>query len=98
MRIATRIPVKYKPVTTNHPCSGKKAWVKKAYTGTLAEQLMKGVKRTVILRSRSEEQGAGSHHERAPCRPKPMSIGTKLLPESPSFLKSLSMMKATLAI
>ena len=97
MRIATRIPVKYKPVITNHPCSGKKAWVKKAYTGILAEQLMKGVKRTVIFRSRSEGRvrvaiTAGT------VQPKPMSIGTKLLPESPSFLKSLSMMKATLAI
>ena len=31
-------------------------------------------------------------------QPKPTSMGTMLRPERPSFLKSLSMIKATLAI
>ena len=49
------------------------------------------------MRSRSDESVlvaiiAGTEH------PKPRSKGTKLLPESPIFLKSLSIIKAILAI
>jgi len=51
----------------------------------------------VIFRSRSDGRvrlamTPGTVH------PKPTSMGTMLLPESPSFLKSLSMIKATLAM
>ena len=51
----------------------------------------------VIFLSRSEEtvrvaMMAGTE------QPKPMSIGTKLRPERPSFLKGLSITKATRAI
>ena len=50
-----------------------------------------------MRRSRSEERVrvammAGTE------QPKPMSIGTKLRPERPSFLKGLSITKATRAI
>ena len=65
--------------------------------GSLAEQLMKGVSRMVIRRSRSLERVrvammAGTLH------PKPMSMGTKLRPERPILRKSLSITKATRAI
>jgi len=65
--------------------------------GIFAEQLIYGVRSTVILRSRSEESvrvamTAGTE------QPNPMSIGTKLLPESPIFRSSLSMTNATRAI
>ena len=64
---------------------------------SFAEQLINGVRRIVILRSRSEGNvllaiTPGTVH------PKPTSIGTILLPESPIFLSSLSITKATLAI
>ena len=65
--------------------------------GSLAEQLMKGVSRMVILRSRSLERVrvammAGTLH------PKPMSMGTKLRPERPILRNSLSITKATRAM
>ena len=65
--------------------------------GSLAEQLMKGVSRMVIRRSRSLERVrvammAGTLH------PKPMSMGTKLRPERPILRKSLSITKATRAM
>ena len=65
--------------------------------GSLAEQLMKGVSRMVIFRSRSLERVrvammAGTLH------PKPMSMGTKLRPESPMRRSSLSITKATRAM
>ena len=65
--------------------------------GIFAVQLIKGVSRIVILRSRSlgrvrVDMTAGTVH------PKPMSMGTMLLPESPIFRSSLSMKKATLAM
>ena len=65
--------------------------------GIFAEQLMYGVSRIVILRSRSLDTVrvamiAGTE------QPKPMSIGTMLRPERPIFRKSLSMTKATRAM
>ena len=65
--------------------------------GSLAEQLMKGVSRMVILRSRSEGRvrlamTPGTVH------PKPMSIGTMLRPERPMRRSSLSITKATRAM
>ena len=58
---------------------------------------MYGVRRMVILRSRSEETVrvamiAGTE------QPKPMSIGTMLRPERPMRRRGLSMTKATRAI
>ena len=65
--------------------------------GSLAEQLMKGVSRMVIFRSRSLDRvrvamTAGTE------QPKPMSMGTKLRPERPSFRRGRSITKATRAI
>ena len=62
-----------------------------------AEQLIYGVKSIVIFLSLSDETvlvaiTAGTE------QPKPMSMGTKLLPESPIFLRGLSITNATLAI
>ena len=58
---------------------------------------MKGVSMIVIRRSRSLESVlvammAGTE------QPKPISMGTKLLPERPMWRKSLSITKATLAM
>ena len=58
---------------------------------------MKGVRRIVILRSRSlgsvrVDMTAGT------VQPKPMSIGTMLRPERPILRSSLSMKNATRAI
>ena len=63
----------------------------------MAEQLIKGVSRMVIFRSRSDEtvrvaMMAGTE------QPKPTSIGTKLRPESPMRRSSWSMTKATRAM
>ena len=60
-------------------------------------QLIKGVRRIVILRSRSlgsvlVDITAGT------VQPKPINSGTILRPESPSLRSSLSITKATLAI
>ena len=65
--------------------------------GSLAVQLIKGVRRMVIFRSRSlvrvrVDITAGT------VQPKPMSMGTMLLPDRPIFRSSLSMTKATRAI
>ena len=65
--------------------------------GSFAEQLMNGVSMTVILRSCSEGSVrvamiAGTE------QPNPISMGTKLRPESPSLRSSLSMTNATRAI
>ena len=62
-----------------------------------ADQLMNGVSSIVILRSRSLDNVlvaiiAGTE------QPNPISIGTKLLPDRPSFLSGLSITNATLAI
>ena len=65
--------------------------------GILAVQLMKGVRRMVILRSRSlgrvrDAITLGTLH------PKPMSRGTMERPESPRRRSSLSMTKAMRAM
>ena len=62
--------------------------------GILAEQLINGTSSIVIFRSRSEDRVrvaiiAGTE------QPKPISIGTKLRPESPMRRRSLSMTNAT---
>ena len=67
------------------------------YIGSFAEQLINGVRRMVIFLSRSDASVlvdiiAGTE------QPKPISIGTKLLPESNIFLSSLSITNAILAI
>ena len=62
-----------------------------------AEQLIKGVKRIVILRSRSEGSVRLAMTP-GTVQPNPTSIGTMLRPESPIFRRSLSITKATLAI
>ena len=64
--------------------------------GSFAVQLIKGVRKIVILRSRLlgkvlVAMTAGTVH------PNPISIGTMLRPESPIYRSSLSMKKATLA-
>ena len=63
----------------------------------MAEQLIKGVSRMVIFRSRSE----GSVRlaiTPGTVQPKPMSMGTMLRPERPMRRSSLSITKATRAI
>ena len=65
--------------------------------GILALQLIKGVSRMVIFRSRSELRVrvaimAGTE------QPKPMSMGTMERPDRPIFRSSLSMTKATRAM
>ena len=65
--------------------------------GSLAEQLMKGVRRMVIFRSRSEGRVRLAITP-GTVQPKPMSMGTMLRPERPIFRRSLSMTKATRAI
>ena len=65
--------------------------------GSLAEQLMNGVSRIVILRSRSlgsvrDAMIAGTE------QPNPMSIGTMERPDRPILRSSLSMTNATRAI
>ena len=75
----------------------KNAAQRSPYTGSLAEQLMKGVSMTVILRSCSEgsvrvDMIAGTE------QPNPMSMGTKLRPERPKRRRTLSMTKATRAM
>ena len=74
-----------------------KAAVKNPYIGNLALQDINGVNKIVIFLSRSEGNVrdaiiAGTEH------PKPINIGTKLLPDSPIFLNALSITKATRAI
>ena len=62
-----------------------------------AEQLIYGVSRMVIFRSRSEDtvrvaMMAGTE------QPKPMSMGTMLRPDRPILRRGLSMTKATRAM
>ena len=78
----TKIPVAYSKIMTNAALLGKKAAVNIAYIGSFALQLIKGVKRMVIRRSLSldnvlVDMMAGTE------QPKPISIGTKLLPDRP---------------
>ena len=75
----------------------KNAAVNNAYIGSFAEQLINGVNNIVIFLSLAEGSVlvaiiAGTEH------PKPISIGTKLLPDKPIFLKILSIKNATRAI
>ena len=65
--------------------------------GSFAVQLINGVKRIVIFRSLSDGSVLLAMTP-GTVQPKPTSIGTMLLPDSPSFLRSLSMIKATLAM
>ena len=58
---------------------------------------MNGVRRIVILRSRSDGSVRLAMTP-GTVQPKPISIGTILLPERPILRRSLSMTKATLAI
>ena len=65
--------------------------------GIFAEQLINGTSSMVIFLSRSEDSvlvamTAGTE------QPKPISMGTKLRPDSPILRSSLSMTNATLAI
>ena len=65
--------------------------------GSLAEQLMNGVSRMVILRSRSDgsvrlAMTAGT------VQPKPTSMGTMERPDRPILRSSLSMTNATRAM
>ena len=82
---------------TSAALPGKNAVAKNAYIGSFAEQLIKGVSSIVIFLSRSEERVLLAITP-GTVQPKPMIIGTMLLPESPIFLKSLSMINATRAI
>ena len=71
--------------------------MKNAYIDIFAEQLIYGVSRMVILRSRSDETVrvaimAGTE------QPKPMSIGTMLRPDRPIFRSGLSITNATRAM
>ncbi len=65
--------------------------------GSLAEQLMKGVSRMVIFRSRSEGSVLVAITP-GTVQPKPISMGTMLRPDRPILRRSLSITKATLAM
>ena len=76
---------------------GKKAADIRPYTGSRAEQDMKGTSMMVMRRSFSFSM------VRAPMtagtvQPKPMSMGMKALPERPNRRSSRSMMKAARAM
>ena len=91
------IPIKYTATIISPEIFGKKAFARKPYIGSLAEQLINGVSIIVILRSRSDDNvlldiTAGT------VQPKPINIGTILFPESPILLSSLSITNAILAI
>ena len=82
---------------TNAAYLGKNAAQNTEYIGIFAEQLINGVSITVIFLSLSEDSVlvaiiAGT------VQPKPISMGTMLLPESPILRRSLSMTNAILAI
>ena len=79
------------------PCFGKNTLTKNAYIGSLAVQLINGVRSIVIFLSLSLVSvlvaiTAGT------VQPKPISIGTILLPDSPILRRSLSIMNATRAM
>ena len=63
----------------------------------MAVQLINGVRRIVSLRSLADGRVRDAITP-GTVQPKPMSIGTILLPLSPIFLRALSVTKATLAI
>ena len=96
-KIPTAIADKYRTTSTSPPFPGKKALVRKAYIGILAEQLMNGVRRIVSFLSLAEGSvlvaiTAGT------VQPKPISSGTMLLPLNPTFRSRVSLINATLAI
>ena len=91
------MPVKYSIIITSALLSGKNAAEKNPYIGSLAEQLINGVRSMVILRSLSDGSVLLAITP-GTVQPKPISIGTILLPDRPIFLSSLSITKATLAI
>ena len=96
-RIATNMPIRYKAIISRGDQAPKKAAVNNVNTGNFAEQDIKGIRKIVSFLSRSlvkvlEAITAGTE------QPKPTSIGTKLRPDKPNFLKGLSMMKAIRAI
>ena len=79
------------------PRPGKNAAQRKAYTGIFAVHDIKGMRRMVSLRSRSEgnvrvDITAGTEH------PKPTSMGTTLRPESPRRRSRRSMTNAMRAM
>ena len=89
--------MQYMPHHHQRLAPGKKRRGKQRVMGIFALQLIKGVSKIVICRSRSEARvrvamTAGT------LQPKPMSIGTILRPESPIFRSSLSITKAIRAI
>ena len=89
----TAMPMMYRPKTTSPAQAPKKAEEMRPYTGSLAEQDMKGTSRMVMRRSFSFSM------VRAPMmagteQPKPMSMGIKALPLRPNRRSSRSMIKA----
>ena len=80
-----------------HQYSLKKTAENMAMMTVLAPQGMKVAKITVILWSRTFSIVRAAITAGTP-QPLPTSIGINDLPESPKLLKSLSMMKATLAM
>ena len=94
---ATITPVPYKRPITSAVFSGKKTLQKARYTGTFAEQDIKGVSRMVMRRSRSLERVrvamiAGT------VQPNPTSMGTNERPERPILRSRESRTKATRAM
>ena len=87
------MPMTYRPKTTSPAQGPKKAEESSPYTGSLAEQLIKGTSRMVIRRSFSFSM------VRAPMmagteQPKPMSMGMNAFPLRPKRRSRRSMMKA----
>src|SRR5574344_2457416 len=94
---ATAKPSRYRNIMTSAPYLGKNAAVNSAYTGIFAEQDMNGMMKMVIFLSRllvsvRVDMIAGTE------QPKPMSIGTKLLPLKPILRSMVSMTNAMRAM
>ncbi len=97
VRMAASIPIIYSEKTTIPARLPKNAEAISPYTGSLAEQLIKGM--SIMVRRLSFSFSivrapitAGTVH------PKPMSIGIKAFPDRPKFRSSLSIIKAPLAM
>ena len=82
---------------TNAAYLGKNAAQNTEYIGIFAEQLINGVSRMVILRSRSEGRVRVAITP-GTVQPKPTSIGTMLRPERPMRRRGLSITKAMRAM
>ena len=87
------MPMTYNPNTTNPAQGPKKAADSSPYTGSLAEQDMKGMSRMVIRRSFSfsivlAPMMAGTE------QPKPISMGIKAFPLRPKRRSRRSIIKA----